>query len=169
MLEENCHVTPVPHFTFSSCPRLFFKSPVVFRHRFPSPRHIVHAFSLCCCCCYMPYDNVCHLDNDCSALLFVLSAVSSCSWFPFYFHFFLSDFFFLCSSPDCMLVSQATFQSKHYSFFCSSNIFVPTSPSPPTSCLMSCSVEMSKPPRLQCFTLNPACSWAHCNRLRPQP
>ncbi len=103
-------------------------------------------------------------DNNCSALLFVLSAVSSCSWFCFIFIFFY--LIFLCSSPDCMLVSQATFQSKHYSFFCSSNSSVPTFPPCPTSCLVSCSVEMSQP-CLQCFTLNPACSHAHCNRYEP--
>lgn len=48
----------------------------------------------------------------------------------FYFHFFY--LIFLCSSPDCMLVSQATIQSKHYSFFCSSNVSVPTFPLLPT-------------------------------------
>lgn len=143
-----------------------FKSLVFFLSLFLSSffclHDSVHAFSLCCCC-YMPYDNVCHL---------IMTVQLFCLYFQLFLlavDFFLFSFFyliFLCSSPDCMLVSQATFQSKHYSFFCSSNISVPTFPLPH---LLSCELLCGnvRKPCLQCFTLNPACSCAHYNRYKP--
>lgn len=110
-----------------------FQSPCFCTCSFIISRHrdSVHAFSLCCCC-HMPFDSVCHLIMTVQLFCLFLPAVSSWSWFCFILFFYL---IFLCSSPDCMLVSQATFQSKHYSFFCSSDISVPTFPLPH---LLSC-------------------------------
>lgn len=146
---ETSHVTlrlHVPSHSVLIC-LCSFKSLVVFvsffLNHFLSPRHSVHAFSLCCCC-YMPYDNVCHL---------IMTVQLFCWYFQLFLlavdFFFIFRFFyliFLCSSPDCMLVSQATFQSKHYSFFCSSNISVPTLPLPHLlSCELLCG-NVRKPP-----------------------
>lgn len=122
--------------------------------------HGVHAFPLRCCC-YMPYDTVCHLMMTAQLLcwysqLFLLAVL-------FCVHF--SIWIFLCSSPDCMLVSQATFQSKHYSFsvlqiFLSSTFPVPHLLSRKPLC-------GNVKPCLQCFTLNPTCPLCTLQPLQP--
>lgn len=116
-------------------------SAVYFSFHLNIYHHTAQAPSLCCSC-RVPCDNLCHVK------MLGLSYVSSCL-ISFSFHFVIS----LCSSPDCMLVSQATFQSKHYYFFCSSNIHVHTFPQYPDSFLVSCCVEMSEP---SWFNLSPA-------------
>lgn len=81
-----------PHLPSHSVP-ICLESLVVFGPNFLSPRHSVHAFSLCCCC-YMPHDNVCHL---------IMTVQLFCLYFQlfllavdfFLFSFFLSDFFSL--------------------------------------------------------------------------
>lgn len=143
MLEKNCHVTPVL-ISPSHCVLICFLNHLLF---------FVMVFRLHDTSCTPSLSAAAATCHMITCAILIMTVQLFCLYFQlfllavdFLFIFIFFYLIFLCSSPDCMLVSQATFQSKHYSFFCSSNIFVPTSSSAPTSCLVSCSVEMSKPP-----------------------
>lgn len=147
MLEKNCHVTPIL-ISPSHCVLICFLNHLLF---------FVMVFRLHDTSCTPSLSAAAATCHMITCAILIMTVQLFCLYFQlfllavdFLFIFIFFYLIFLCSSPDCMLVSQATFQSKHYSFFCSSNIFVPTSSSAPTSCLVSCSVEMSKPPPPVC-------------------
>lgn len=135
----------------------------VFSHIFPlylktffvATTRRAHHFSLL----QLPCDNVCHLIMTVrlfgrSFQLFLLVVDL------FLFSFFWFVFVLLC--PDCMLVSQATFQSKHFSFFCSLNISVPTFP--PVLHLLSCELLCGN---VQTHMLHPESSLVLCTLQTP--